>query len=124
MSNVILVKSGLHIVLTIAQHARDRVLKRVLKLSTYRLQIFLVKYEYMRSLKPCENQGIHGKLKKKLFANMCLRSLLLIWKPDFKCESCSENVKQGRFQRFEAMAEKQTFHPVSLLLSRVNKNLL
>ena len=49
MCNVILIKSGLHIVLTIVPHACDRVLKRVLKLSAYRLQIFLVKYEYLQS---------------------------------------------------------------------------
>ena len=44
---------------------------------------------------------------KNLFANMCLQ---LIWRPGFKLESCSENVKQGRFQRdFEAMTEKTDF---------------
>ena len=35
---LILVKPDLHKVVTIAQHACDPVLKRVLKLSTYRLQ--------------------------------------------------------------------------------------
>ena len=45
MRNGISVKPSLHVVITIAQHACDRVLKRVLKLSTYRLQIFLVKDE-------------------------------------------------------------------------------
>ena len=56
----------LHKVVTIAQYACDRVLKRILKLSTYRLQMFLVKYEYLRSLQLqlCEDQGIRGKLKK------------------------------------------------------------
>ena len=48
--NLILVKIGLHILVTIAQHACDHVLKRVLKLSTYRLQILLVKYEYLPPL--------------------------------------------------------------------------
>ena len=43
----ILVQPGLHIVVTIAKHACDRVLKRVLKLSTYQLQIFLVKRQYL-----------------------------------------------------------------------------
>ena len=42
-------KPGLHIVVTIAEHACDHVLKKVLKLLIYRLQIFLVKYEYLRS---------------------------------------------------------------------------
>ena len=45
MRKFILVKPGLHVVVTIAQHPCDRVLKRVLKLSAYRLQIFLAKYE-------------------------------------------------------------------------------
>ena len=51
----------------------------------------------------CEDQGIRGKLKKNLLANMCLRSLRslrLIRRPGFKFESCSENVKQKRFQIF------------------------
>ena len=39
-------------------------IKRVLKLLAYRLQIFLVKYEYLRSLQLCEDQGTDGKLKK------------------------------------------------------------
>ena len=42
--------------------ACDRVLKRILKLSTYRLQIFLVEYELLRSLQLFEDQGICGKL--------------------------------------------------------------
>ena len=33
-------------------------------LSTYRLQIFLVEHEYLRSLRLCEDQGICGKLQK------------------------------------------------------------
>ena len=45
MRNLIPVEPDLYIVATIAQHACKRVLKRVLKLSTDRLQIFLVKYE-------------------------------------------------------------------------------
>ena len=61
-------KPGLHLdkVVTIAEHACDHVPKRVLKLSADRLQIFLVKYEYVRSLQPCEDQGIQGKLKKRV----------------------------------------------------------
>ena len=43
---------GLHIVVTIAEHACDHVLKRILKLPTCRLQIILVKYDYLRSLLP------------------------------------------------------------------------
>ena len=41
-----------------------------------------------------------------------------------KFESCSTDVKQGRFQRFWSnWQKKQTFHPVNLSLSRVNKKL-
>ena len=29
----------------------------------HRLQVFLVKYEHLRSLQPCEDQGIREKLK-------------------------------------------------------------
>ena len=58
------VKPGFHMVITIAGHACDHVLKRVLKLLMYRLQIYLVKHEYLRSLQLCEEQGIPGKLKK------------------------------------------------------------
>ena len=41
-------KSGLHTVVTIAKHACDHVLKMALKLSIYRLQVYLMKYEYPR----------------------------------------------------------------------------
>ena len=66
MRNFISVNPGLYIVVTIAQHACDLVLKRVLKLSTYQLQIFILKYEYPRSLQLCEDPGIRGKLKKPI----------------------------------------------------------
>ena len=49
MRNFISVKSDLHIVVAIAQHACDRVQRRILRPSTHRLQIFFVKYEYLRS---------------------------------------------------------------------------
>ena len=65
-------------VVTIAKHAYGHVLKRVLKQSAYRLQIFLVKYEYLRSLQLCEDQGIRRKLKRNVSANMCLPFLQLI----------------------------------------------
>ena len=48
------VKSGLHIVITIAEHACDHVLKNVSKLSTYRFQIFLA------IITLNEDQGICG----------------------------------------------------------------
>ena len=57
-------------VVTIAEHACDDVLKRVSKLLIYGLQIFLVKYEYLRSLQPCKDQGVPGKLKKRACNHM------------------------------------------------------
>ena len=57
------VKPGLHIVVTIAEHAPDVAPK--LRLSMHRLQIFLVKYEYLRSLQLRGDQGIREKLKKR-----------------------------------------------------------
>ena len=70
--------------MTIAKHACDHVLKKVLKQSAYRLQIFFAKYEYLRSLQLCEDQGIRRKLKRNVSANMCLRFLQLISRPGFK----------------------------------------
>ena len=59
------VKPGLHldIVITNAEHAYDHVLKRVLMLSAYRFQIFLVKYEYLGSLQQLTKA--YGKLRKR-----------------------------------------------------------
>ena len=78
--------AGLHLkkVVTIAKHACDHVLKWILKQSTSRLQIFLIKYEYLRSSQLCEDQGIRRKLKRNVSANMCLRFLQLIPRPGFK----------------------------------------
>ena len=79
----LIVKPGLHIVVTITEHASNVAPIRILKLSIYRLQIFVVKYEYLRSLQQCEDQGIREKFKNVL-ATMCLLSLRLIWRPGFK----------------------------------------
>ena len=76
-------KLGLHIVVTIAEDASEDAPKRVVRLSTHRFQIFLVKYEYLLSLQLCEDQSIHESLKD-VFATMCLRSLRLIWRPGFR----------------------------------------
>ena len=40
-------KPGLHIVVTVAEHACDDASKRILKLSIYPLQIFLVELQYL-----------------------------------------------------------------------------
>ena len=65
MRNSVLVKPDLRVIVTIAQHACNRILKRGLKLLTYRLQICLVKYEYLRSLNCVKTKAyVRGKLKK------------------------------------------------------------
>ena len=79
-------------VVTITKHACGHVLKRVLKQSAYRLQIFLVKYEYLRSLQLCEDQGIRRKLKRNVPANMCLPFLQLISRTGFK--KCIRRLRQ------------------------------
>ena len=124
MCNFILVNPCLHIVVTIAQHACDRVLKRVLKLSSYRLQTFLVKYWHLQSLQLCEDQGINGKLK-----NTCSQTRVC-----YPCDlygdqalSSSLALKMSNkedFKDFKAMTGKTDFfHPVNLSLSRVNRKL-
>ena len=61
-------KSGLHNVVTIAEYAFDEYApKRILRLSIHRLQIFLVKYEYLRSLQLCKDQGIRENLEKRVY---------------------------------------------------------
>ena len=73
-------KPGLHKVVTIAGRVAP---KRILRLSIHRLQIFLVKYEYLRSVQLCGDQGISAKLKN-VFGTICLRFFRLIWRPGFK----------------------------------------
>ena len=96
------VKPGLHTVATIVEYASDVAPKGILRLSIHRLQIFLVKYEYLRSLQQCKDQGIPEKLKN-VFAPMCLRSLRLLWRPGltlfhacslFEKISCSKYVRR------------------------------
>ena len=47
LTTVAILKPGLHIVVTIAEHASDVAPKRILRLSIHRLQIFLVKCGYL-----------------------------------------------------------------------------
>ena len=56
-------KPGLHIVVAIAEHFYDHVPKRAIKMSLYRLQIFLVKYRCVRSIQLSEDQAIPGQRK-------------------------------------------------------------
>ena len=75
-------KLGLHIVVTIAEHACDHVLTRVLKLLTYRLKCFLWNmntYDHFNYVKT----KAYVESLKNVFYNMCLRSLRLIWRPGF-----------------------------------------
>ena len=53
-----------HLKAGVAEHACDDASKRILKPSTYRLQIFLVKDQYLRSLLPHGDQIISGQLEK------------------------------------------------------------
>ena len=64
------VKPGLHIVVRIAEHACDDASKRILKLSTYRLQIIFVRDQYLRSLLPYRDQAIAAQLKKHVLKPM------------------------------------------------------
>ena len=61
---------GLHIVVRAAKYACDDASIRILKPSTYRLQIFLVRDQYLRSLLPHRDQAIAGQLEKHVLKSM------------------------------------------------------
>ena len=54
----------------VAEHACDNVSKRILKPSTYRLQMFLARDQYLRSLPPHRDQAIAGQLEKHVLKPM------------------------------------------------------
>ena len=54
----------------VGEHACDDASKRILKLSRYRLQILLVKDQYLRSLLSYGDQIIAGQLEKHLLKPM------------------------------------------------------
>ena len=56
-------KPVLHIFVRVAEHACDDASKRILKLSTYRLKIFLVKYQNLRPLQRFRVQTLSVQLK-------------------------------------------------------------
>ena len=58
-----LVKPGLHTVVRVAEHAYYDASKRILRPSTYRLQIFLMRDQYLRSLLQYGGQVIAGQLE-------------------------------------------------------------
>ena len=60
-------KPGLHIVVRVAEHA---VSKRIFKPLSYRLQTFLVRDQYLRSLLQYGDQAIAGQLEKHVFKPM------------------------------------------------------
>ena len=64
------VKPGLHIVVRVAEHTCDDASKRILKPSTNRLQIFLVRDQHLRSLLPHVDQIIAGQLGKDVLRPM------------------------------------------------------
>ena len=66
----ITLKPGLHIVVRVAEHACDDASKRILKLSTYLLQTFLVRDQYLQSLLPYRDQAIAAQLKKHVLKPM------------------------------------------------------
>ena len=76
-------KPGLHIVVTIAEYASDDATKRILRLSTHRLQIFLEKYGYLRSLPLCEDQVPREKPKKRVCNHVLAILTTQMWRPGF-----------------------------------------
>ena len=64
------IKPCLHIVVRVAEHVCDDASKRILKPSTYRLQIFLARDQYLRSLLPHGDQTIAVQLEKHVLKPM------------------------------------------------------
>ena len=64
------VKPGLHIVVRVAEYAYDDASKRILKPLSHRLQIFLVRDQYLRSLLQYGDQAIAGQLEKHVLKPM------------------------------------------------------
>ena len=67
----------LYIVVTIAQYTCDRVLKMVLKQSTYRLQIFLLKYSYVKTKAYVESLKICSQISACDPCNLGTHQLIL-----------------------------------------------
>ena len=67
----------LYIVVTIAQYTCDHVLKRVLKLSTYQLQIFLLKYNYVKTKAYVESLKICSQICARDPCNLGTHQLIL-----------------------------------------------
>ena len=88
---------------------------RVLKLSTYRLQIFLVKYKYLRSLELCEDQGIHEKVKNLFVTCACDLIYDLYGDQALSSSLALKMSNKEDFKDFEVMAENTDFSSSKLL---------
>ena len=84
-------KPGLHVVVRVAEHACDDASKRILKPSTYQLQIFLVRNQYLRSLLPHGDQTIAGQLEKHVLKPILAIFATYIWRPGFIFTSVSKS---------------------------------
>ena len=87
-------KPGLHIVVRIAEHACDDASKRILKPSTYRLKIFLVRDQYLPSLPENGDQATAGQfekhVRKPLLATISQRAYYS--SPGVDCKSSCERL--------------------------------
>ena len=61
---------GLHIIIRVPEHVCGDASKRILKPPTYRLQIFLVRGQYLQSLLPDGDQAIARQLEKHVLKPM------------------------------------------------------
>ena len=94
--------SGLHIFVTIVEDVCNNAPKEILKLSTYRLQVYLSKdSKYIfRKINNCDDDN-DVEIKpylynlNNMFSNMCLRSLRLIWRLGFKAGLHIKYIKQN-----------------------------
>ena len=68
-------------VVWVAEHACNDASKRILKLTTYRLQIFLGKDQYLSSLQQYGDQAIAGQLEKHVLKPMLAILTNYIWRP-------------------------------------------
>ena len=68
----------LHIVIAIAPYTGDRVLKRILKLSMYRLQTFLLKYNYLKTKAYVEGLNICSRMCACDLCSLGTHQLMLV----------------------------------------------
>ena len=78
---IVSVKPGLHMVVTVAEHVCDDASKRILKLSTYRSKIFLVKYKNLLPLQRFRDQIISVQFKIHVRDYVLAILIPLTWRP-------------------------------------------